>query len=47
MSDPRFQRDPNRPASPYTNRELTAGTGSIWVAAIVAILAIAGAAAYS
>jgi hypothetical protein len=47
MSDPRLQRDPNRPASPYTNRESTAGTGSMWVAAIVAILVILGVAAYS
>jgi hypothetical protein len=47
MSDPRFERDPNRPATRYANRESTAGTGSIWVAAIVAILVIAGVAAYS
>ena len=47
MSDPRLPRDPNRPASHYTNRESTAGTGSMWIAAIVAILVIAGVAAYS
>jgi hypothetical protein len=45
MSDPRFDLDPNR--RPYANRESTAGTGSVWVAAIVAILVIAGIAAYS
>jgi hypothetical protein len=47
MSDPRFDRDPNRPATPYANRELTAGGSSVWVAAIVAVLVIAGIAAYS
>jgi hypothetical protein len=47
MSDPRFERDPNRPARRYINRESTAGAGSMWVAAIVAILVIAGVAAYS
>jgi hypothetical protein len=47
MSDPRFERDSNRPAARYVNRESTAGTGSLWVAAIVAILVIAGVAAYS
>jgi hypothetical protein len=47
MSDPRFERDPNRPATPYANRESTAGSGSTWVAAIVAIVVIAGVAAYS
>ena len=47
MSDPRFDRDPNRPATAYRNRESTAGSSSLWVAAIVAILVIAGVAAYS
>jgi hypothetical protein len=47
MSDPRFDRDPNRPATPYANRESTAGAGSVWVAVIVAILVVAGIAAYS
>ena len=47
MSDPRYDRDPNRRATPYTDTESTAGSGSIWVAAIVAILVIAGIAAYS
>ena len=47
MSDPRFDRDPNRPATPYANRESTAGGSSVWVAAIVAVLVIAGIAAYS
>jgi hypothetical protein len=47
MSDQGFQRDPNRPATRYGNRESTAGAGSLWVAAIVAILVIAGVAAYS
>jgi hypothetical protein len=47
MSDPRFDRDSNRPATPYANRASTAGSGSIWVAAIVAIVVIAGVAAYS
>jgi hypothetical protein len=47
MSDPGYQRDPTRPAPRYINRESTAGTGSMWVAAIVAILVIAGVAAYS
>jgi hypothetical protein len=42
MSDPRFE---NR--RPYANRESTAGGSSVWVAAIVAILVIAGIAAYS
>jgi hypothetical protein len=46
MSDPRFDRDPNRPA-PYANRESTAGGSSVWVAAIVAVLVIAGIAAYT
>jgi hypothetical protein len=31
----------------YANRQSTAGTGSVWVASIVAILVIAGIAAYS
>jgi hypothetical protein len=47
MSDPRFDRDPNRPAASYANRESTAGSGSVLVAAIVAILVIAGIAAYT
>jgi hypothetical protein len=47
MSDPRFDRDPGRPATPYANRESTAGGSSVWVAAIVAVLVIAGIAAYS
>src|SRR5450432_157552 len=47
MSDPSFDRDSNRRATPYANRESTAGTGSVWIAAIVAILVIAGIAAYS
>jgi hypothetical protein len=47
MSDPRVDRDPNRPATPYANRESTAGAGSGWIAAIVAILVIASIAAYS
>lgn len=47
MSDPRLDRDPSRPAAPYANRESTAGSGSVWVAVIVAILVIAGIAAYS
>jgi hypothetical protein len=46
MSDPRYHRDPNRRATPV-NREATAGPSSIWVAAIVAILVIAGIAAYT
>jgi hypothetical protein len=46
MSDPRFERDANRRAAPSANRESTAGTGSMWVAAIVAILVIVGIAAY-
>jgi hypothetical protein len=46
MSDQGF-RDPNRPPTRYANRESTAGSGSLWVAAIVAILVIAGVAAYS
>jgi hypothetical protein len=45
MSDPRFDRDPNR--RPYANRPSTAGPGSVWVAAIVAILVVAGIAAYT
>ena len=45
MSDPRFDSDPNR--RPYANRESTASGSSVWVAAIVAILVIAGIAAYS
>jgi hypothetical protein len=45
MSDPRFDRDPDRRS--HANRESTAGTGSVWVAAIVAVLVIAGIAAYS
>ena len=47
MSDPRFERDPDRPATRYANRESTAGTGSIWAAVIVAILVVAGIVAYS
>ena len=65
MSDPRFEREPNRYAndpnlppnqyvndpnrrpSPYTNRELTAGPGSLWMAMIIAIVVVAGLAAYS
>jgi hypothetical protein len=45
MSDPRFDRDPNR--RPYANRESTAGGGSVWVAVVVATLVVAGIAAYS
>jgi hypothetical protein len=45
MSDPRFDRDPDRRL--YANRESTAGSGSVWVAGFVAILVIAGVAAYS
>jgi hypothetical protein len=45
MSDPRFDRDPN--LRPYANRESTAGSSSVWVVAIVAILVIAGITAYS
>jgi hypothetical protein len=45
MSDPRFDRDPNR--RPYANRQSTAGPGSVWVAALVAILVVAGIAAYT
>jgi hypothetical protein len=47
MSDPRFDRDPNRPATPYANRESTAGATSVWVAVIVAVLVVAGIVAYS
>jgi hypothetical protein len=47
MSDPGYQRDPSRPTPRHINRESTAGAGSMWVAAIVAILVIAGVAAYS
>jgi hypothetical protein len=46
MSAPRYDRDPNRRATPV-NEEATAGYSSIWVAAIVAILVIAGIAAYT
>jgi hypothetical protein len=45
--DPRLGRDANRPATPYVNRESTAGGSSIWVAAIVAILVVAGIVVYS
>jgi hypothetical protein len=45
MSDPRLDSDLNR--RPYANRESTAGGSSVWIAAIVAILVIAGIAAYS
>jgi hypothetical protein len=45
--DPRFGRDPNRPATPYVTRESTAGGGSVWVVVIVAILVVAGITAYS
>jgi hypothetical protein len=44
MSDPRLDSDPNRRIFP--NRKST-GNGSMWIAAIVAILVIAGIAAYS
>jgi hypothetical protein len=47
MSDPRLDRDQNRRAAPYANRESTAGSSSVWIAAIVAILVVAGIAAYS
>jgi hypothetical protein len=47
MSDPRLDRDLNRRAAPYANRESTAGSSSVWIAAIVAILVVAGIAAYS
>jgi hypothetical protein len=46
MSDPRFERDPNRRPTP-ANRESTAGTTSAWIAAIVAVLIVLGIAAYS
>jgi hypothetical protein len=44
MSDPNFDRDPDRRR--YAYRESTFGTGSVWIAAIVAILVIAGITAY-
>jgi hypothetical protein len=47
MSDPRFEHDPNRRPTPYANRESTAGTSSVWIAAIVAALVVVGVVAYS
>jgi hypothetical protein len=47
MSDPRIDRDPNLRATPYANRESTAGASSVWIATIVAILVVAAIAAYS
>jgi hypothetical protein len=47
MSDPRFERDPNLSPNRPANRESTAGTASVWIAAMVAILVVAGIAAYS
>lgn len=52
MSDPRLERDsnlsPNRNADrEHANRVSTAGASSVWIAAIVAILVVAGIAAYS
>jgi hypothetical protein len=46
MSEPRYERDLNRRAAPGANRA-KAGSGSLWLGAIVAILVIAGIAAYS
>jgi hypothetical protein len=47
MSDPSFDRDPYRSPNRFTNRESTAGANSVWIAAIVAFLVVAGIAAYS
>jgi hypothetical protein len=47
MSDPRFERDPNLSRNRSVNRESTAGAGSVWIAVIVAVLVVAGIAAYS
>jgi hypothetical protein len=47
MSDPRFERDPDFSRNRYPNRESTAGAGSVWIAVIVAVLVVAGIAAYS
>jgi hypothetical protein len=47
MSEPQYERDLNRRPAPHANRESTAGIGSMWVAAIIAILIIAGIAAYN
>ena len=47
MSDPRFERDPPLSRNRYANRESTAGSNSVWIAVIVAVLVVAGIAAYS
>jgi hypothetical protein len=47
MSDPRFERDPNRSPNRPANRESTAGAGSLWMALIVAIIVVLGVTAYS
>jgi hypothetical protein len=47
MSDPGFERDPNRRPTPYANRESTAGPSSGWIAAIIAVLVVLGVVAYS
>ena len=46
MSDPRYDIDGN-PRANSVNRDRGTASGSIWVAAIVAILVIAGIVAYS
>jgi hypothetical protein len=47
MSDPRFDRDPYRSPDRFANRESTASATSVWIAAIVAVLVVAGITAYS
>jgi hypothetical protein len=46
MSDPRFQRDPNRSPSRYANGDSKEGT-TFWVSLAVAILVVLGVVAYS
>jgi hypothetical protein len=47
MSDPRFERDLNPSGPRYANRASSAGTTSGWIAVVVAVLVVAGIAAYS
>jgi hypothetical protein len=42
-----YAADPNRRPTPYANRESTPGPGSLWMAMIIAIVVVAGIAAYS
>jgi hypothetical protein len=47
MSDPGFERDPDRRPTPAPTESRPGGAGSIWIARIVAALVLLGVVAYS